>query len=531
MKKIIYFILASLLVLQVACSKDTGGNQVSKEDQLELLTDSGMPIAKEKGKVTLKMFAGMGNNTLKNWNDILVWNTYEELTNIKIEWDQQEPTALEEKRNLALAGGNLPDVFYAANMPTTDIYKYGQNGDFLELNELIENYAPNLNKLMENNPEIRKAITFPDGKIYSLPVIHDPEFTSVRTHPLMWYNSELLKKYSMDVPKTTDEFYQYLKTIQEKDPDIVPYGSWSAATLVNMLRGSFGVGTTGRAYIDKDPETGDVRFYPVTDNYKELLQFVHKLYSEKLIEQNIYSIEWAQFLNNGMEDKYGSMIFYAPEELFGKEIGGKYVGGLPLEGPNGEQQWSQYAFPVGHIGKFIITKKNPNPIATMRWVDYFYSDEGSRLFYMGVEGETYEKTADGKYKYLDKITNSSEGLTKEQEITKYLGWIGIGAPGILMEDYFDGSEGSDQALEAAKKVEPYLIDEVWPPFTYTEEENKKLDALAADIEKYVTEMQDKFIVGEEPFENWDKFVASIEKMGLEDYMKIQKAAYERYQKN
>ena len=63
----------------------------------------------------------------------------------------------------------------------------------------------------------------------------------------------------------------------------------------------------------------------------------------------------------------------------------------------------------------------------MRWVDHFYGDEGSRLWYMGVEDETYE-VVDGEYKYMDHIVNSKEGLTKEQEIVKYLGWIGMGAP-------------------------------------------------------------------------------------------------------
>ncbi|KRG12119.1 hypothetical protein ACA30_20425 [Virgibacillus soli] len=532
MKKILYVFMTLLLLFLVACSKDSGekaGTTDKSKEVTDNFNETGMPIVDEP--ITLKMFAGMGNNTLKNWDDILVWNTYEEMTNIHIEWEQIEAEAIEEKRNLALASGSLPDAFYAANMPTLDIFKYGQQGSFLELNDLIEKYALNLTKLMEENPDIRKAITFPDGKIYSLPSIYDPEFTSVRTHPLMWYNSELLDKYGMEVPASTEEFYEYLKKVKAEDPDITPYGSYNGTLMVNYLRGAFGVGTTGREFIDKDPETGDIRFYPITDNYKELLQYMNKLYSEKLVEPNIYTIEWAQFLNNGAEDKYGSMIFYAPEELFGKDIGEKYVGGLPLEGPNGEHKWSNVVNPVIHIGKFVLTSENPDPAATIRWVDHFYSDEGSRLFYMGVEGETYEKTDDGKFKYMEKITNSSEGLTKEQEIVKYLGWVGIGAPGILMQDYFDGSEGSDQAVEAASKVEPYLLDEVWPPFTYTEEEAKRLSALSADIEKYVNEMQDKFVVGEESFDKWDSFVKNIEKMGLEEYMEIQKQAFERYEAN
>ena len=72
-------------------------------------------------------------------------------------------------------------------------------------------------------------------------------------------------------------------------------------------------------------------------------------------------------------------------------------------------------------------------------------------------------------------------------------------PRYFKQDYFDGSESSKQSLETAAKVEPYLPDEVWPPFTYTEEEANRLSALAADIEKYVTEMRDKFINGDEDF--------------------------------
>lgn len=526
-RKLFFLLAISLLIFQVACSKETGKKQ-TEEEQLENLNETGMPIVKEP--ITLKMFAGMGAKTPRNWDDILIWNTYEEMTNIKVEWEQVEQQALEEKRNLSLVGGDLPDVYYAANMPTLDIFKYGQQGSFLKLNDLIDKYAPNFKKLMEENPEIRKAITFPDGNIYSLPVIHDPGFTSVRTHPLPYFNQELLDKYELDIPETTDEYYQFLKTIKENEPDHIPLGARSISGVIGWLKGSFGVSTTGRSYIDKNPETDDLRFYPITEEYREMLEYINKLYSEKLIEQNIFTIEVAQFLANGGEGSYASTVFYAPEELFGKEVGEKYVGGLPLEGPRGERKFAQLANPVGHIGKFIITSENPDPAATMRWVDYFYSDEGSRLFYMGLENETYEEV-DGKYKYVDKIVNDPEGLSKDEAILKYLGWVGVGAPGILMEQYFDGSESADQALEAAKKVEPYLIEEAWPPFTYTEEEAKRLDALAADIEKYVVEMQDKFIVGETAFSEWDSYVDSIQKMGLDEYMEIQKAAFERYEEN
>jgi putative aldouronate transport system substrate-binding protein len=104
-------------------------------------------------------------------------------------------------------------------------------------------------------------------------------------------------------------------------------------------------------------------------------------------------------------------------------------------------------------------------------------------------------------------------------------------PSITKQEYFKGAEGSEISQKAAEKLEPNLIDEVWPAFTYTEEENKKISAFGADIEKYVAEMQDKFITGDVSFDQWDKYIKTLEDMNLEEYMDIQQAAYERYQDN
>ncbi|WP_165769010.1 hypothetical protein [Virgibacillus profundi] len=40
-------------------------------------------------------------------------------------------------------------------------------------------------------------------------------------------------------------------------------------------------------------------------------------------------------------------------------------------------------------------------------------------------------------------------------------------------------------------------------------------------------MRDKFISGNEPFSNWDDYIETIEKMGLNDYMDIKIEAIER----
>lgn len=84
------------------------------------------------------------------------------------------------------------------------------------------------------------------------------------------------------------------------------------------------------------------------------------------------------------------------------------------------------------------------------------------------------------------------------------------------------------SVEAAEKMKPYLVDEVWPTFTFTIEESERYQALHSDINTYMEEMQAKFISGQAPLSEWDNYVNTINRMGLEDYMEIHRAAYDRY---
>jgi putative aldouronate transport system substrate-binding protein len=48
------------------------------------------------------------------------------------------------------------------------------------------------------------------------------------------------------------------------------------------------------------------------------------------------------------------------------------------------------------------------------------------------------------------------------------------------------------------------------------------------MQTYIGEMEAKFITGSQPMSEWDKYVATVQKMGQDQYMKTYKQAYERY---
>jgi len=519
--------------LLAACSgKDSGskGNETGKADtNTKDVNMAGFPIVKDP--ISLKIFAGQAASSSPNWNEVEIWKEYAKMTNINVDFQLTPFDSLTEKRNLVLAGGELPDAFHTARFASTDIADYGSQGYIIPLNDLIDRYAPNFKKMMDKFPEISKGLTMPDGKIYSFPSFYDPTFKSVLVGSQLWINDKYLKALGMKEPTTTEEFYQYLKAVKTLDPngngknDEIPYASSGYGTLLDQLKGSWGLGNRGNVHstVDVDPDTNKLRFIPAAPRYKELLEYMNRLYKEGLFNPDILTIKSAEFRAKGKEGTYGSFIYTNSKVGFGVE-NNDYIGANTLTGPHGDKLFSRARSPIADVGSFVITKENKNPEATVRWIDYFYSEEGSEMFFMGIKGKSYEQKPDGSLEYTDEIKKNAE------QQKKYVTWMGGYYPAMLTSRTFKGGESYPENMEATKKNESYWPKEVWASFTYTKDELTQLNGLANDINTYVSEMTTKFIVGDAPFSQWDSYVAQLKKMGLDKYLSIYNAAYERYKK-
>lgn len=510
------------LIMLIGLVSACGGSKQNPEGGMDQeaydnLTDREFPIVNEP--ITLNMFTAKSDaNANVDWNDLPVWNEYEDMTNIELDWTEQaSQTGLADKRNIALST-DMPDVFYTSYLPNTELSKYGDQGVFLALNDYIDEHAPNLKKAMEEDPNIQKGMTFPDGNIYSMPAIKGNDFLSSRIGALPWFDSSWLDRLDMDIPETTEEFYQFLTGVKESGDDIIPYGGAGIADLIFLIRGSFGLNNTGVDFIDQDPDGDGLRFVPTSDEYREMLEYVHLLYDEELIDEDIFTFDSEKFIDFASNGIYASTVFSNPESTFG---GSGYVSGSALEGPYGDQLYTKVSPALTHNGQFVITSNNPNPVATIRWMDYFYSDEGSRFLSMGIEGETYEAEGD-VYKFKDGINRS-----------EYIPGEGLELPGLKKVAYSGTAQTPEEASESIQDIKQYIPDDIWSEFTYTREEIKTLRMEGVDIQKRVKEMRDKFIAGSESLDddNWNEYVETLHEMGLEKYMDVQNAAYERYISN
>lgn len=432
-------------------------------------------------------------------------------------------------------GGTLPDAFFKVDMSSLELTRYGSQGLLIPLNDLIEKYAPNFKKIMDENPDVKKAVTMADGNIYSLPYLVTA--TPSRLPYKMFVNQKWLDATKLQAPTTTDELYDVLKTFSDFDQnsnqkkDEIPLTSGHGIDgIINPLKGAWGLGNKGLSHpnVDVDPATQQLRFIPAEQGYKEMLQFLNKLYSEKLLDQEIFTMDLAKLAAKGALGQVG-FSFATNNNLIGPENENDLVGLEALKGPNGDKLYFPLNPNTGAVGTFMVTKDNKNPEATIRWIDYFYGEEGQRLFFMGIEGETYT-VADGKATFTDLVKKNPDGLSLNDVLGKYVVWGGGSNPSVAGDKYFGDQLIGDITRDAASKLMPYTPEEVWGPFAFSESDSTRIKTLENDILTYVKDMQAQFITGHASFDKWEEYVNAFNKMGLKEYMEIYNKTYEVYNK-
>lgn len=542
MKKKYVLLLSTLLsvslLLMSACS-NTGNNADHKAPLANESTDNinktGMPIANEP--VHLKGLVAK-YELVKDWNEHKGLKDYEAKSNVIIDWDSVPQNTFEERRNLLFASNDLPDFVMRAMLSPQLITSYAAAGQIIPLDDLIDaGYAPNLSALMEANDGIRKSITSADGHIYSLPNISEADGRIASS----WINKEWLDKLGLEMPTTMDEFYEVLKAFKEQDPngngiaDELPISGYkennsSGNEFFRSFYGSWGFGGNSgiiAPYMDVDDE-GKVRYIATDDTFKDMLTFFNKLWAEGLIDKEIFSQDMNQEVAKIDEERVG-YVAKGNNNLWMGDNRSHYVQNPVFKAIDGDVYWTGVSPKVRDLGSFVITSKNPNPAATLRWADYFLSEEGTALARLGIQDVTYTIDGDGFYKLKDEFSNNPNGLTVDEALAEYTIFQGGNIPQRVTQNVDQSAAVLPEMIANKDVIRPFLVpDEKLMIPNFTEEENIQLGTYATDIEAFTDEQIVKFITGARPIGEWEAFVETLGKMKLDKYLAIYQAAYDRW---
>lgn len=176
-------------------------------------------------------------------------------------------------------------------------------------------------------------------------------------------------------------------------------------------------------------------------------------------------------------------------------------------------------------GLFNISNKNEYPEATIRWVDYFLSPEGTRFMRFGVEGIYWEHKGDGTWDFI-KLTDTPDNW--RAQLTPD---AGSGLP-VWIDPTSDVRKSVVPYLpllksdnELAALVVPY-IRTPYPHYYMSEDQQKSIAPIEADTNSYVNQMRARFIVGDADFSEWDEYVNTLERMGIAELVEIYQQVYD-----
>jgi len=481
----------------------------------------GYPIANET--ITLKMM-GYKHPIQGPWEEMYFFKDMQKMTNIAFTFDTPPAESYEERKNLAFVSGQLPDVFFSGNI-WSDEAKHGDDGVLIPLEDLIEKYAPNIRRMLEENSDIKRSITSPSGHIYSLPFINRAPNAVAYTIP--WINGKWMQAVGITkVPETIDELYTLLKAFKEGDPnrngkqDEIPLTSDKLNDTRAPLLAAFGHLSRGIEAID-----GVVQYGAATEGYREYLQFMNKLFAEGLLDPETFTHQYADIDAKGKADRVGIAMQNIWQVAEGEN---DQYPALPVltSSSNGTKR-----YPIGGgyaPGAFAITNTNKYPEATIRWVDYLYSEEGSLFLHYGKEGDLWE-WAD-KEKGIRKYIQPASGISTEEHRATFTPDVGTYTPKWVRpesEAGWDDVGHQFRIKETNEKVMPYG-QVPFPGIQLLPEEQSRLDLISVDLNTYVEQMEAKFIAGGESFDKWDDYLATLKKLKVDEFVEVYAGAYERW---
>jgi putative aldouronate transport system substrate-binding protein len=354
------------------------------------------PLVKTKENITVLTPAG---SLETNMDENLFTKWYEDKTNVHMNWQYAPAEQFKERVNLALASGEVMDLIVGwpwgpTGFSQTEFLRLANQRLILPVGDLIESDTVNMKVNLAAVELWREALTMPDGKIYSLPILGDCLHCAY--YGKVWVDKGFLKNVGITKnPTTIEEFRQMLIAFRDKDAngngdpnDELPftgatdrYGTKVDVFLMNAFVYDDGL---NRLYMDN----GKVKAAFQQSEFQEGLIYLNGLYKERLISRDSFtpSLETRNKLNS---QKYESLYGAIPGE-HGGAIGVREAGEPvrwieyepipPLKGPHGLQvaRYDPYSkFFLTDIGVMIpVTAKNPALL--LRYVDYFHNTTDGR---------------------------------------------------------------------------------------------------------------------------------------------------------
>lgn len=460
----------------------------------------------------------------------------EEKTGVKVKYETVPMGADgQPKLNAMITSGDLPDAFMTGPMwmggfTRSQIWAYGQQGMFLALDELVDQYAPEMLDMFKQYPDVRKSMTAPDGKMYMLPAVNQCyhcRSSDTRT----WIYKPYADAVGMkgDGPDTIAEFEAMLKEIKAKYPNVAPISSEAKTSPLALIEAAYLNVGTNRLRRDGTK----IVYTPLDDNYRKALILANKWVKDGLLDK----LAWSQnadalkarcmaagasqvaVVPGGSQGSFSTVTYTDPNARYRQ-----FQPIKPFKGPDGKA-YVPWTYDPGNVVGLIIPKKSKNPQMMVQWGDYQMSLMSTLNMRLGPTfwgwAAAGEKGIDGR-QAVYKVAGTPPDNANWWEWSTY---------NLVMDVRHGESVNEATSIEpalykAGKIYEPFATPKeqfVLTPF-FTSAQSNQIGELETNITNAFKQQQAAMVLGNGMDPNndadWQKYVSTIKAQGVDQYLDI-----------
>ena len=483
-------------------------------------------------------------------NNRTIFKRLEESTNVHIEWTAIQSDQWGDKISLNMSNPNtLTDFIFTADFSDSNLLRYASQGVVIPLEEYIDTCMPNLQAVFEKYPEYRTMCTDTEGHIWALPWIEQlgVDKTAIQTGGSMpFINTKWLNFLGLEMPHNVDDFEPVLIAFRDNadriksefgiEGDIIPMscivndGDQDPAILINGF---------GEGYGDQDKS----RHIAVTNDrkvicaaaqpgYRAGIEWLHKLYTENLIDLEAFTQEWSTYVSKGKAGRYGVCFTWDVANIDNLT---DWEPLPPLTADTTNITPYNGSFTSGfNRGRCVVTAKAANPALVCAWLDQMYIPIQSAQNNWGTYGE------DDGFDIFEMSTNADgEPMLKhaplgDESPVEVREAESVNGPLAVLNDYYDVyvtcPDDAQYRLDWIEQIyTPEMHnDYVFPNVFMSNEDTETVSELETDLSTYMNTCKADWIMNGMADGAWEEYLGMLEEYRLSDYLAIMQKYLDAY---
>lgn len=487
------------------------------------------PYAEETTTLTMwTTFPYNLNGLVDDFNGIACYQEAEKRTNIHLEFRLQDQSTASEKFNLMVAAEDYTDIINSgATMYTSGRSAAVEDEVFLDLLPLIKDWAPNYYAMLyaEGNESLLKNFLTDEGY---LPSINGTGAVTAAQGFVI--RQDWLDELNIATPTTVDELTEALVAIKnEYDPSntVLVDSDLNPARLFSAFEIAWGT----ESAVPMQVVDGEVVCSYYLDNYKKAIELM-KSWNDKGLLGDFLSYttnDQDSFILSDNAALWSGGISYMNSNYTGRSVNPNFnavaMSDVGLE--EGQAFHMGYVFDRSSGGTgWSIPVACSDVEAALKYINWYFTDEGYEITNYGVEGTTHYYDEDGNLQYTDLVFNHPDGVVSSVALVLL---TNTSCPMVQAEDRLNPVFENDNMRNAfGIWLEGEHDDSMVVQGDMTADEGSAYSSKATDIATTASEVITKIIIGEADMSAFDEFLEQIKGMGIDECVEIRAAAHERY---